>query len=117
MDTTTQELIYQAIMILLSGVLAVIGAYVKKLITTKIDIAKYGFENDRVERIIDNAINFAEQTAREITKDKAHKLAGSEKLKLARKYIDKVDKSIVEKYGTQLDKMVTRKVAQSFGVK
>ena len=47
------------------------GAYAKNFIQTKIDIEKYGFENDRVERIIDNAINFAEQKAKEYAKTKS----------------------------------------------
>ena len=117
METTTQEIIYQLMALLVSGVLAIIGAYAKKLITTKIDIAKYGFENERVERIIDNAVNFAEQKAKEVAKDKAVKIASMDKLKGARKYINGVDKGIVEKYGTQLDDMIARKVAQNFGVK
>lgn len=115
METTTQELIYQVIMLLVSGILAVIGAYAKKLITTKIDIAKYGFENDRVERIIDNAISFAEQRAKVAAKDGARRIDGVTKLAIAKQYIDKVDKGIVVKYATQLDDMIDRKVAQKFG--
>ena len=117
MDNTTQEIIYQLMALLVSGVLAIIGAYAKKLITTKIDIAKYGFENERVERIINNSVNFAEQKAKEYAKSKAVKIASIDKLKGARKYINGVDKSIIEKYGTQLDDMIARKVAQKFGVK
>ena len=116
MDTTTQELIYQLMALFISGLLAIIGAYAKKLITTKIDIAKYGFENDKVERIIDNAVNFAEQKAKEVAKEKSITIASSDKLKGARKYINNVDKTIIEKYGTQLDDMIARKVAQKFGV-
>ncbi len=116
MDTTTQELIYQLMALFISGLLAIIGAYAKKLITTKIDIAKYGFENEKVERIIDNSINFAEQKAKQYAKEKTVKLAGNEKLNIAREYINKVDKSVVEKYSTQIDDMIARKVAQKFGV-
>lgn len=115
METTTQELIYQVLTLLSSVILAVIGAYVKSLIKTKIDIAKYGFENDRVERIIDNAISFAEQRAKEAIKTDTPRLAGSDKLNVAREYINRVDKDIVVKYATQLDDMITRKVAQKFG--
>ena len=117
METTTQELIYQIMALFISGLLAIIGAYAKQLITTKIDIAKYGFENDKVERIINNAIDYAEQKAKEVAKDKSVTIASSDKLKGAKKYINSVDKNIVEKYGTQLDDMIARKVAQKFGVK
>ena len=116
MENTTQELIYQFLALLISGLLALLGAYIKRLIQTKIDIEKYGFENDRVERIIDNAINFAEQKAKEYAKTQSGKVASSQKLTTAKRYIDKVDKNIIEKYGTQIDDMITRKVAQKFGV-
>ena len=117
MENTTQELIYQFLALLISGLLALLGAYVKRLIQTKIDIEKYGFENDRVERIIDNAINFAEQKAKEIAKTQSERIASHQKLETAKMYIDKVDKNIIEKYSTQIDDMITRKVAQKFGVK
>lgn len=119
METTTQEIIYQVIMLIVSGILAVLGAYAKKYITTKIDIAKYGFENDRVERIIDNAISFAEQRAKVAAKgtarDGVRHMDGSTKLAIAKQYIDKVDRAVVTKYATQLDDMIDRKVAQKFG--
>lgn len=116
MENTTQELIYQLLALIASGILAILGAYLKKLIQTKIDIEKYGFENDRVERIIDNAINFAEQKAKEYAKTQSGQIASNQKLTTAKRYIDKVDKNIIEKFGTQLDDMITRKVAQKFGV-
>jgi hypothetical protein len=116
MENTTQELIYQLMALIAIGILAILGAYLKKLIQTKINIQKYGFENDRVERIIDNAINFAEQKAKEYSKIQSEKIASNEKLTTAKLYIDKVDKNIIEKFGTQLDDMITRKVAQKFGV-
>jgi len=112
METATQELIFQTITIVISLGLTVLGVYVKKLITTKIDVTKYGFENDRIERILDNAINYAEGKAREHAKTGSIKLAGNEKLYAARKYIDKIDPTIVAKYGNQLDDMISRKVIQ-----
>ncbi len=117
METTTQEFIYQLMALIISGILAVIGAYAKKLITTKIDIAKYGFENDRVERIVDNAVNFAESKGKGFAKDKAKEIASKYKHSTALMYINKVDKDIVEKYSTNIDDMIARKVAQKFGIK
>lgn len=116
METTTQELIYQFMMILVSGILTILGAYLKKLITTKIDIAKYGFENERVERIIDNAVNFAEQKGKVYLKENSKAIASSQKLDFARDYINAIDKKIISNYGGQLDGMIERKVAQRFGV-
>lgn len=116
METTaTQELIFQAIAILLSGILTILGAYAKKFIQTKIDIEKYGFENDRVERIIDNAVNFAEAKGKQYAKERSKAIASSVKLDMARKYINKIDSDVIEKYGGQLDDMIERKVIQKFG--
>ncbi len=115
METTTQEIIYQVIAITISGILGLIGVYVKNFLTTKIDIAKYGFENDRVERIITNAVDYAEQKSREYAKGIARNTASSEKLDLARQYINQIDKNIVTKYGNDLDLMIERKVIQVLG--
>jgi hypothetical protein len=112
METATQELIFQIITIVISLGLTALGVYAKKLITTKIDVTKYGFENDRIERILDNAVNYAEGKAIEHAKAGAIKLAGNEKLGMARKYLDKVDPTIIAKYGNQIDDMISRKVIQ-----
>lgn len=117
MEKATGELIYQLVVLVMSGVLAMIGAYAKKYLTTKIEIAKYGFENERVERIIENAVAFAEQKGREYAKTQAVKLESNKKLDYARKYIDSVDKDIIAKYGDQLNGMITRKVIQTVGGK
>lgn len=115
MEQATGELIYQLVVLVMSGVLAMVGAYAKKYLTTKIEIAKYGFENERVERIIDNAVAFAEQKGREYAKTQSEKLESNKKLDYARKYIDSVDRGIIEKYGEQLNGMITRKVIQKIG--
>lgn len=115
MEQATGELIYQLVVLVMSGVLAMVGAYAKKYLTTKIEIAKYGFENERVERIIDNAVAFAEQKGREYAKTQSAKLESNKKLDYARKYIDSVDRGIIEKYGEQLNGMITRKVIQKIG--
>jgi isocitrate/isopropylmalate dehydrogenase len=94
--------------------LGLVGFYAKRLITTKIDIAKYGFENEKVERIIENAIDYAEHRAKQAVKEKSIKLASSDKLAGAKRYINTIDKSIIEKYGLELDSMIARKIEQSF---
>lgn len=116
MDTATQELIYQGITIGLSFILGLIGLAVKGWIADNVDASRYGFENDRVERILDNAIFKAEQYAKEYAKEQATKLSGNNKLSHAREYINKVDPTLIAKYGDQLDNMISRKVAQKFGV-
>jgi len=117
METTTQELIYQVMLLVITGVLTVIGSYVKDLLVTKIDVTKYGFDNERVERIIDNAIDYAEQRGKAYAKGSSIKLASNDKLATAKVYIDKVDRDIVIKYGQTLNDMIERKVHQKFGSK
>lgn len=113
METTTQQIAFQLMMLILSGILAMISAYVKKYLETKVQIAQYGFDNERIERIIGNAVSFAEQKGASHLKQYAEKIAGNEKLDFAKQYIDTVDKSIIEKYGGQLDMMIERKINQT----
>jgi len=115
METTVQELVYQIIVLFLSGVLAVIGGYVKNLIRSRIDFEKYGFERDRVERIIDNAISYAEIKGKEFATSSSKALASTDKHNLALDYINRMDKSIITDYSNELDFMIKRKVAQKFG--
>lgn len=112
METGTQELIYQVITIVISIGLAALGTYAKKLITTKIDVTRYGFSNDKVERILDNAVNYAEGQAKIYAKLESQKLSSSGKLDAAKKYINKVDPTVIAKYGNLLDEMISRKVTQ-----
>lgn len=111
METATQELINQVLTLIIAGVFGLFGVYLQRGIK-KLGLEKYGLENDRVERILENGINFAEQKAKTFAKEQSIKLAGSEKLDLARTYINKVDKDIIKKYGKQLDDMVERKLNQ-----
>ena len=115
MDTTLQELINQGLILLITAIFAVVGAYLKQLIKTKVDVTKYGFENDRVERILDNAVSYAEKKAKDYSKGQVSNIASSKKLDFARQYINTVDRNVVKKYGTQLNAMIERKVAQKFG--
>ena len=112
MENATQELIFQIMMIIISLGFTVLGIYAKRFITTKIDIAKYGFNNDRVERILDNAIHYAEVKAREYAKRESVKLSGAGKFAAAKQYINKIDPETIAKYGKQLDEMIERKVQQ-----
>ena len=120
METTTQELIYQIMALFISGLLAIIGAYTKQLITTKIDIAKYGFENAKVEAIIDNGINYAEAMGNKYLKERASntaiKMQGNEKLNIAMTYVNnRVDKATIVKYATNLDEAIERKLTKRIG--
>ena len=115
METTTQELIYQVMLIVATGILSFIGAELKSYLAKKKAILGYEFDNTRIERIIDNGVNYAESEAKKYFKIQSEKIAGSDKLDFARTYIDKVDKTIAVKYGTKLNDMIERKVIQVVG--
>lgn len=108
MDTTTQEIIYQIMALIISGVFVLIGAYIKSL--------KYVKDNERIERIIDNAVSYAEQFGKGYAVDASKELASHEKLAVAKEYINKIDKKIITKYANELELMIDRKVAQKFGI-
>lgn len=113
METTTQEIIYQAMALLLSGILTAVGAYAAKLIATKIDIAKYGFENAEVEAIISNGIDYAETMGNKYLKEQANetasKMTSNNKLLLAQRYVnDRVDRKTIIKYATNLNEAIER---------
>lgn len=121
METAVQEFIFQGLFVVISVLLAIAGAYVKKWVTQKIDIEKYGFENDKLERIIDNAVNYAEGVGRARAKEAAEStskyLSGYQKLEVARGYINTIDPAIIRDHGRALDGMISRKVEQVFGAK
>ena len=50
-------------------------------------------------------------------KDRSLKLAGNTKLTIAKGYIERIDPKIIEKYGSQINEMLSSKVIQVLGVK
>ena len=114
MDTTIQEIIYQTIMITAAGVLTFIGTEIKSYIRKKKYILGYEFDNARVERIIDNAVHFAEAKGSEMMVKEVKKMSSNTKLNVAVAYINKVDKDLADRYGDNLPDMIARKVEQRF---
>ena len=108
LSTTTGELVYQLASIIISAVVAVIGAYVKNWLKTSKLNQEYNFYNDRLERILNNAVQYAELKGKELAKK------GIEKRKLALKYIEMVSPDVIHKEGEKLETMLDRKVAQVF---
>ena len=102
----TTELVIQGALMVISLVTTIIGAYAKKWLETSAFSKKYNLDNEITERLLNNAVNYAEA----IAKQKAIK--GIEKKKLAQEYLDKISPDTVAKYGSQLDMMLERKVVQ-----
>jgi len=115
METTTQEIIYQVIVIAVGLAGTVVLAGIKKYLGTKEEWAKYGFDKEQIDDLLTKAVLFAEQKGKEYAKENAKYLAGSEKLKIAKQYIDRIDKNVVTNYATELDDLLTTKVAEMYG--
>ena len=115
METTTQEIIYQVIVIVVGLAGTVVLAGIKKYLGTKEQWAKYGFNKEQVDDILTQAVLYAEQKGKEYAKNNSHFLAGKIKLGIARDYINRVDKGVVTEYGKELDDLLTAKVAELYG--
>ncbi len=114
METTVQEIIYQLLALIASGIVGYVGLEVKSYFRAKKDILGYEFDNDRFERIIDNSIDYAEGVSNEYFKIQAKKMAGNDKLDFARKYVNMIEPSKVAELGDRLDSMISRRVVQKY---
>jgi len=115
MQTTTQEIIYQVLMILVSVSIVGVAGYVRKYINTKVKLEEYGLSKEKLNTLLNEAVLFAEQKGKEYAKQNAEMMAGDIKMDYAKAYINRVDKSIVRDLGQNLDYMITSKVAETFG--
>ncbi len=107
METTFQEIIYQLLILCFTGLISLVSYYVK----SKIDIEKYGFDNDRFERVIDNGIKFAENKANEYSKNLSVKLDSKIKLVKEKSYNnDYISKKDINKYRFNIENMIKRKI-------
>ena len=115
MDTAMQEIMYQTMAVAVSGVVGIVGMYAKAYLKNKMKQMDYEFENSKVERILDNAVNYAEAYGKKMAKGMVVRIDGGDKMAAARRYVNKVDPEVVAKYGGQLESMIDRKVMQRFG--
>ena len=117
MDNSTQQFVYEALMIIIGVAITAASGYASIYLHKKTTMDKYGFDQEAVERILDNAVHYSESVASKLSKIGAEsadkKLSSIEKLRLARTYINKVEPSLISKYGDTLDVMITRKVSQT----
>lgn len=114
MDTALQEIIYQILTLLGSGLVGWIGLEIKAYIKRKKEIMGYEFDNNKFERIIDKAVDYAESKGNEYYKVQAKKMASSDKLDYARGYVNLMDPKKVAELGSTLDKMINRAVVKKY---
>jgi len=106
MTTASSELVYQLAAIVVSTISAVVGSYLKSYLKTNKFVKEYDLYNSKVERVLDNAIMYAEAKAKKYAGEKVSKMD------LAIKYIDIVSPDIIHKEGAKLELMIDRKVQQ-----
>lgn len=106
MDTGTGQLIFEAVAIIISLVAGVIGYYGKKFLETNEFVAKYNLNNEKTERILANAVAYAERMGKEKAKEHISKRD------YAIKYIDSVSPELIKEYGDKINLMLDRKVEQ-----
>jgi len=105
-DTSTQQLVYQLASLVISGFFTVVGIYLKKWLSASAVAKEYGLYNDKVERVLENAIHYAEECTINVT-GKA-----ISKKEMSLKYIEMISPDIIAKEGDKLDYMIDRKVKQ-----
>ena len=104
---TTQTLITNLTDLLVTAILGVITYYVKEFLQTNSTIKKYNLDNEKTERLLFNAISYAQVAVKKETDKQISKR------ELAIKYLERVDPAAVQKYGDVLHDMLDRKVEQA----
>lgn len=102
----TGQLVFEVASIVISLVIAIVGYYVKRFLTTNEYAKKYNLYNEKTERVLANAIAYAEAKAKDITAEQINKK------KLAASYIEQISPDIIKKEGDKLELMIDRKIEQ-----
>lgn len=108
MVSSTSQLLIEVSYIVISGVISMLGVYIRKFLVTNEYAKKYNLYNEKTERILTNAIMYAEANAKNLVTDQITKRH------LAVSYIEKISPDIIAKEGDKLEMMLDRKVEQMF---
>lgn len=106
MSNGTTQLVFSLAIVVITTLGSVVLWYLKKVLSTNKYAIEYNLNNERTERILENAIAYAVSKGSDMVKDK---LATTE---LANKYIDKIAPDIIAKEGDKLELMIQRKIQQ-----
>ena len=109
-----EDLIYQGMVGIAGLVFTVVSMELKAYIAKKKSIMGYEFDVEVTERILGKAVVYAEGYAKTYAAKSASKLASSEKMAVAKKYIEMVDPKLVLKLGDELGQMIDRKVTERY---
>ena len=93
------SVLYETVAVVITGIFAILGMYVRKFLQTNSKAVEYNLYNERTERILANALAYAENAAKGLAKSKL------DKKETAKEYIKKVAPDIShvnKKYVNQL---------------
>ncbi len=102
METGLQELIFQGLLLVIGVVFTTIKLYLDNTVIA----------NDKLKSLLNDAVRYAEQESLSIAKTQARKVAGSEKMNMARDYINKMSPATIKEFGNELNAMLTMKVGE-----
>ena len=106
LDNGTQQAIYELASLVITAVVTILGIYIRNFISTNKTIAKYNFDNERTERLLTNAILYAENKAKQVVKD------GINKRELSIKYLDDISPDVIKANGDKIQLMLDRKLEE-----
>lgn len=106
LDNGTQQAIYELASLVITAVVTILGIYIRNFIATNKTIAKYNFDNERTERLLTNAILYAENKAKQVVKD------GINKRELSIKYLDDISPDVIKTNGDKIQLMLDRKLEE-----
>lgn len=99
-------ILYETVVVVITGIFAILGMYLRNFLQTNSKAVEYNLYNERTERILANALAYAENAAKGLAKSKL------DKKDVAKEYIKKVAPDIIDIEGDKLDIMLDRKEVQ-----
>lgn len=106
MTTTTNQLVFELSSLIITAVFGIVGYYVKKFLVTNEFVKKYNLDNEKTERLLANALAYAEAKAKEKTESEINKR------QFAVSYLEKISPETIAKHGDKLELMLDRKFEQ-----
>ena len=106
METGTQQAVYELVSLVITAIVAILGIYIRNFIATNKTIAKYNFDNERTERLLANAILFAENKAKEKIAEEINKRD------MSISYLDKISPDVIAANGDKIQLMLDRKLEE-----
>ena len=90
-------------------VFAVLGAFIIAMIKKNVD-------NEDLNKSLIDAVKYAEEVGTKYSSQKAiQAVKGSEKMQLAKKYLDEIHPNTYKKYGDKIELLIETKVAELMG--